>query len=149
MEDEVIEYRTGYKYQLAMDYSIKTTIKPKKLVDDDFIKMTKDGWLTIIKGYAWDGPSGPVVDRTENMRASLVHDALYQLMRHKRLTAKEHKDKADLLFKKLCKQDGVPGPVAHAYYVGLQLGGKPNTDPANRKKLHVAPDKSVEPDPFY
>lgn len=149
MEDERIEYRTGYKYQLASDYAIKTTIKPAKVVDDDFIKMPRDGWLTIVKGYAWGGPSGPVVDRPENMRASLVHDALYQLMRHRRLTAKAHKDKADRLFKKLCKQDGMPGSVAEAYYLGLKLGGKPNTRPENKKRVLKAPDKSVEPDSFY
>jgi len=149
MAEPFIEYRSGYKYQLATDYEIKTTIKPKKPVDDRFIKMTKDGLLTMIAGYAWDGPSGPVVDRPENMRASLVHDALYQLMRHRRLTAREYKDKADQLFKKLCREDGVPGAVAQAYYLGLQLGGKPNTDPSNKKRILVAPDKSVEPDPFY
>ena len=134
-----IEYRSGYKYQLASDYCIKINIKPKKDVDEKFIKLDKDGNLTIVEGYAWDGPSGPVVDTQENMRASLVHDALYQLMRHKYLTTKAHKDKADKLFKKICIEDGVPAVTAHIYYLGLKLGGKPSTDPKNDKEVQRAP----------
>jgi len=139
MADEFIEYRNGYKYQLASDYSIKTTIKPKQDVDTQFIKMDTDGSLTVKSGYAWDGPSGPVVDTEDNMRASLIHDALYQLMRHRKLTAKEHKEKADKLFKKICIQDGVPKETAHVYYLGLKIGGKPSTDPKNKKRIFEAP----------
>ncbi|MHC4178553.1 MAG: DUF1353 domain-containing protein [Planctomycetota bacterium] len=134
-----IRYRSGYKYQLAFDYSIDIGIKPKKDIDTKFIKLDTQGRLTIRAGYAWDGPSGPVIDRTENMRASLVHDALYQLMRNRKLTAKLHKDKADRLFKKICMKDGVPERIARAYYWGLKLGGKPSTDPKNKKKIHRAP----------
>ncbi len=139
MSKPFIEFRSGYKYQLASNYLIKINIKPNKEVDDKFIKLDKSGNLTVVAGYAWDGPSGPVVDTKENMRASLVHDALYQLMRHRRLTAKEHKDKADKLFKKICIEDGVLPATAHIYYIGLKMGGKPSTDPKNKKKVHIAP----------
>ncbi len=139
MSNPFIEYRSGYKYQLASDYIININIKPTKEVDGKYIKLDKTGHLVIVEGYAWDGPSGPVIDTKENMRASLVHDALYQLMRHRKLTAKQHKDKADKLFKKLCIEDGVPHATAHIYYLGLKLGGKPSTDPKNMKKVHRAP----------
>jgi len=115
------------------------SIKPRKDIDTDFIRLDKTGKLTIVAGYAWDGPSGPVVDRKENMRASLVHDALYQLMRNRKLTARRHKDKADKLFKKICIEDGVSKRTAYIFYLGLKLGGKPATDPKNRKKVHRAP----------
>ncbi len=134
-----IEYRSGYKYQLAIDYSIRISIKPKKYIQAKFIKLDTMGKLTTLEGYAWDGPSGPVIDKKENMRASLVHDALYQLMRHRKLTAKAHKDKADKLFKKICIEDGVSKRTARIYYLGLKLGGKPATDPKNKKKTHKAP----------
>ncbi|MCH7815284.1 MAG: DUF1353 domain-containing protein [Proteobacteria bacterium] len=139
MAKPFIKYRSGYKYQLASNYSIKTNIKPKKNVPGNFIKLDKAGKLTVMAGYAWDGPSGPVVDTKENLRASLVHDALYQLMRNRHLTAKQHKDKADRLFKKICIQDGVPKVTAQIYYLGLKLGGKPATDPKNKKKVRRAP----------
>jgi len=139
MTKPFIRFRSGYKYQLASDYSIKITIKPKKDVNGRFIKLDTKGNLTVVYGYAWDGPSGPVEDTPENMRASLVHDALYQLMRNRHLTAKQHKDKADKLFKKICIQDGVPRVTAQIYYLGLKLGGKPSTDPKNKKKVQRAP----------
>jgi len=138
MPNPFIEYRSGYKYQLASDYSIKTNIKPKKEVDKKFFKLDKKGNLTVVEGYAWDGPSGPI-DTKENLRASLVHDAFYQLMRHKHLKVKEHKDKADKLFKKMCIQDGVPPITAKIYYYALKLSGKPSTDPKNKKKVKRAP----------
>ena len=139
MSNPFIEYRSGYKYQLASDYPIKINIKPKKVVDEKFIKLDTDGNLTVVEGYAWDGPSGPVVDTKENMRASLVHDALYQLMRHKHISSRQTKDKADRLFKKICIEDGVPRTTAQIYYLGLKMGGKPATDPKNKKKVYRAP----------
>lgn len=139
METNGIAYRSGYKYQLAKTYTIGINIKPKKSIITNFIDLTMTGTLTIFDGYAWDGPSGPVIDTKENMRASLIHDALYQLMRYRKLTAKAHKIKADKLFRKICIEDGISRMTAHIYYLGLRLGGKPATDPKNKKKIHIAP----------
>ena len=84
---ECISYKKGYKYQLVEAYTVKISIRPKKSVasPSEFIVLTADGLLTINKGYAWDGPSGPALDTCNFMRGSLVHDALYQLMREKLL----------------------------------------------------------------
>jgi hypothetical protein len=139
MPKPYIRYRSGYKYQLATRYSLPITIKPKKDIKTEFIKLDTKGKLTIKRGYAWDGPSGPVVDTKENMRASLVHDALYQLMRQKELSAKAYKDKADKIFKNICIKDGVPKNIASTYYYGLKIGGVPATDPKNKKKIYKAP----------
>ena len=139
MSKSYIRYRSGYKYQLATRYSMTITIKPKKNIETEFIKLDRKGKLTIKKGYAWDGPSGPVVDTKKNMRASLVHDALYQLMRLEQLSSDNYKDKADKIFQKICIKDGVPKKIASAYYFGLKLGGDPATKPENKKKIHKAP----------
>jgi len=139
MDDKYIEYRSGYKYQLDKDYHIKTSIRPKKEIDTQFIALDKDGNLLVRSGYAWDGVSGPVIDTANNLRASLIHDALYQLMRKRKLTAKDYKDKADKLFQKICKKDGVPAPVARTYYAVLKALGKPFTDPKNEKEVKRAP----------
>jgi len=77
-----ITYKNGYKYQLYNNYKIKTTIYPKSNITTDFIDLDKNGTLTIKKGYAWDGASGIAIDTCNFMRGSLVHDALYQLMRN-------------------------------------------------------------------
>lgn len=139
MSKSFIKFRSGYKYQLASDFQIKITIKPKIDIDDKYIKIDKKGNMTIIAGYAWDGPSGPVPDTNENMRASLVHDALYQLMRHKYLKVRESRNKADKLFMKMCIEDGVPRRTAKFYYIGLKTFGKPNADPKKIKKIYKAP----------
>ena len=136
-----IKYRTGYKHQLAETYSLKISITPPKPIDTDFIKLDMSGVITIKSGYAWDGVSGPVIDTPENLRASLVHDSLYQLMRNRKLTPrKKYKNKADRLFRTLCKEDGVLGIVAQAYYEVLKRLGNPSTDPKNIKKILNAPN---------
>lgn len=135
----MIKYRKGYRYQLHEDYSVETDIIPVAAVNERFLKLSITGELTILAGYAWDGPSGPVIDTKENMRASLVHDAFYQLMRHGKIDREQYKDPADLLFKDICIEDGVKEAIAHVYYLGLKVGGAPNTEPAARKKIHTAP----------
>lgn len=140
MSGKRIEFRSGYKHQLAKDFRIKTGIRPSKPGKlKNYIKLDVNGSLLVKAGYAWDGTSGPVIDDEENLRASLVHDALYQLMREKRLLAKKHKDAADRLFQKMCVQDGVSKAEAKLYYTALKLFGSPATRPENRKKVRRAP----------
>lgn len=134
-----IKYRADYKYQLASDYSQSISIKPKTNIDTDFISLNVNGNLLIKKGDAWDGPSGPVIDTDENMRASLVHDALYQLMRNKFLVTRTHRKAADQLFKDICKDDGVSNLRASVYYKALRKFGKPSASPQNKKKYIVHP----------
>ncbi len=105
-ERECIAYKDGYKYQLKEDYVIDIRIRPDSPIDTDYLFLTLEGQLTIKKGYAWDGPSGPTIDTLNFMRGSLVHDALYQLMRARHLDTERHKDSADRLLKKICKTMG-------------------------------------------
>lgn len=138
MAKSYIEYRSGYKHQLADDYKISINIKPKADIDTQFIVLDQQGSLTVKSGYAWDGTSG-IRDTDRNLRASLVHDALYQLMRRKKLTISASKDKADRLFQKMCVEDGVPKTVAKVYYYTLKNLGKPSADPKNAKEIRRAP----------
>ena len=134
-----IRYRGDYKYQLAEGYEINISIKPKIDIKTDFIDLDISGNLKVKKGYAWDGPSGPVIDTKENLRASLVHDALYQLMRHRKLITRTHRKAADQIFKDLCKQDGVSNFRASVYYKALRKFGKPAASPENKKIIRRAP----------
>ncbi|MDX8385364.1 MAG: DUF1353 domain-containing protein [Gallionella sp.] len=137
--EEYIRYRSDYKYQLANSYKINIPIKPHTDIEIKFIALDTNGNLLIKKDYAWDGPSGPVIDTEENMRASLVHDALYQLMRYNKLISRTHRKTADQLFKDICKADGVSNFWASAYYKALRKFGKPAASPQNKKKIHRAP----------
>lgn len=77
----MIYYRAGYKYQLAADYAVLTPFHLVSPVETEWLRLSEAGWLLIRQGYAWDGPSGPTLDTASAMRGSLIHDALYQLIR--------------------------------------------------------------------
>ncbi len=136
---ECIAYGAGYKYQLKQSYSIQIEIKPKAAVGTEYLSLTLDGLLTVKKGYAWDGPSGPAIDTLNFMRGSLVHDALYQLMRERFLDHDACREPADRLLQGICKEDGMSTIRAWGVYHGVRLGGGPAADPANDKPLVRAP----------
>lgn len=101
-----IKYRKGYKYQLAEDFSVQASIYSGETITTEYIRLSKNGVLVIKSGYAWDGPSGPAVDTKSFMRASLAHDALYQLMRVGTLSRIWRVSADDLLYE-LCIKDGM------------------------------------------
>lgn len=123
-----------YKYQLAQDYVDEIDIYPENYVNSKFIKLTKSGKLTIKKGYAWDGPSGPTIDTPTFMRGSLVHDALYQLMREKHLDHKTDRKPADQLLREICIADGMSRKRANYVYEGLQLARGKSAKPRSKPK---------------
>ncbi len=134
-----IRYRADYKYQLAEDYEMNIAIRPIADIVTRFIELNTAGKLTVKNGYAWDGPSGPVVDTDENLRASVVHDALYQLMRNRLLSDRVHRKTADELFRDICKADGVSSFTANVYYKALRRFGKPAASPQNKRVVMRAP----------
>jgi len=137
--DKQIKYRAGYKYQLAENYVIDLNIKIDVPIDTEYINLTTSGILTIKEGYAWDGASGPTWDDKSNMRGSLVHDALYQLLREKRLPLNYRQVADDILFQ-LCKEDGMSTFRATIWrtMVGSFAGGA--ALPQNDKEILTAPN---------
>ena len=119
-----MKYRKGYKYQLVEKYTAAVSgfLRGTDIRANSHIWIDADR-LVMGEGYAWDGPSGPVRDRRKLMRASLVHDALYQLIREGLLPTSA-RDKADRLFQAMCVDDGVSRPVAWAYYKALRVFGR-------------------------
>lgn len=68
------------------------------------LSLDADGWLTIEPGYKWDGASFIVIDRKANMRAGLLHDALYQLLRSG-LLGQQYREPADALYRAMYLDD--------------------------------------------
>jgi len=138
---ECISYKKGYKYQLVEAYSVEIPITPEADISSpsEFITLTTNGLLTMEKGYAWDGPSGPTIDSRNFMRGSLVHDALYQLMREELLDNVATRGPADRLLQKICKEDGMSSIRAWWVYKGLRIGGDPASDPDNKRPVTKAP----------
>ena len=136
---EQIFYKGGYKYQLAEVYKVQTTIKPAVAISTPFIRLDLAGVLTILKGYAWDGPSGPTVDTKSFMRGSLVHDALYELMRKGFLDPLTHRITADKLLRQMCKEDGMYSVRAWWVYHSVRKFGYKSASKENKKKIIKAP----------
>lgn len=136
-----IKYKEGYKYQLVEDYEHQTSIFPQKdlVSPSGFIKLKRNGLLWIKSGYAWDGPSGPTIDTKNFMRGSLVHDALYQLMREKLLDHEMFRELADAELKKTCLEDGMWKIRAMWVYEGVHFCGDPSADPDNDRPVITAP----------
>ena len=132
-----IKYRKGYKYQLAEDFNIHTSITGYN-VRCEFIRLTADGVLTIKKGYASDGPSGPTIDTLNFMRGSFVHDALYQLIRAG-LIPGGCKDIADSMLYVLCLEDGMNAVRAYFVYRAVRWKGADALYPSSDNQIIVAP----------
>lgn len=129
-------YKHGnYKYRLTRDTVQQTNIFGQNIITD-FIELYEDGRLLIKKGYAWDGCSGPTIDTKKNMRAGLVHDALYQLIRLGHLPASDKK-KIDILFRDILKEDGFY--ASGLYYAGVSLFGGFAIKPKEEPKEESAP----------
>lgn len=134
----MIEYVDGYKYQLYGDYSISTAVIPDAAINEKFIALSAVGILTIKEGYAWDGPSGPAIHTKNFMRGSLVHDALYQLMRENLISESKWRTTADRLLQSICIQSGMSRFRAWYVYQAVRLFGAPSANPSNEKPIQRA-----------
>lgn len=134
-----VVYKAGYKYQLQEPYQLGLDLRPPAPVRTDWIDFDADGTLTLRKGYAWDGPSGPTVDTPAFMRGSLVHDALYQLMREGHLDPAAFRAPADDLLRALCREDGMSAPRAWWVHLGVRWFADPAADPAQDRPARRAP----------
>lgn len=134
----MIRYRDGYQYQLAESYQMPVNIHPPEDIVTEWVLLNGEGLLSILRGYAWDGPSGPMPDTPDAMRGSLAHDALYQLMREGHLDAR-YRDVADKLLREICIEDGMSHPMAELAYQAVHLFGDPYADPASDKPVIEAP----------
>ena len=112
---------THYKYELLDEYTIATPLRGY-VVDTQFLRLRADGVLIMHSGYRWDGASGPAIDTDTFMRGSLVHDALYQLIRLGRVSLDE-RPAADRLLYDIVREDGMWSIRAAWVYAGVRLFG--------------------------
>ena len=137
--DDKISYQSGYKYQLYASYTHGLQIiPPDGTVKLPFITWHEDGYLIIQSGYAWDGPSGPTWDTDTFMRGSLVHDAMYQLMRMGEMS-NIYREEADKLLRDICIEDGMWRFRANYVYRAVRRCGKKYTEEAGLKETKTAP----------
>jgi hypothetical protein len=137
VETKSIKFKSGYKYQLVESYSVMTPLRPVMDIAVPFIRLLKTGLLEIDAGYAWDGPSGPTIDTGTFMRGSLVHDALYQLIRMELLSMSK-RAVADQMLHDICVEDGMC--KVRAWYVLKAMAfTKSAASPKNIKPVLTTP----------
>jgi hypothetical protein len=134
----MIEYKDGFRYQLHSTYSIRLPwLAGQPDYHAEFLAVQGD-LLTIDAGYAWDGPSGPTWDSKNSMRASLVHDALYQLMRIGVLP-EDCRAAADDVLYNLCVEDGMFKWRAWAWWKGVRWGAGAAAKKGTEREIIIAP----------
>ena len=118
------EYK--YKFKVEENFSIEL---PFKIPDFEHpYASSKDGILSVKKGYAWDGASGPIINTRDTLVASLVHDVLYQAMRLNLIkSSKENRKIADKNFFEILKMHGVNSIRRKVWYFAVRLFGKKST----------------------
>ena len=137
----------GYKYRVR-NFERVELLNSYPTIVHNYFSIDDFGSLNIAHDYMWDGPSGPTIDDQTNMRASLVHDVLYQAMREDLISRELYRKAADQELRRLMIKDGLawlgdPKTVikdtplnrawvrtrAQAYYVAVRLFGKKSSMP--------------------
>jgi len=124
-----------YKYQLVKPYVHDVGVIGFE-VDTDYLRLEEDGTLELKNTYAWDGPSGPTRHTLDFMRGSLVHDATYQLIRME-VVPLSHKDHADRLLQRICREDGMWWFRAWYVYLAVRWFGHSSARPGTQEPAEI------------
>ena len=134
-----VRYRAGYKYQTAEDYVAKLPAEFHPYATRTrWLILELGGLLLIREGYAWDGASGPAIDTKSAIVGSLVHDALYQLIRLGRLPD-DLRGAADEVYKNLCLEGGMWAARSWWHFKGVRWFGGNSAEPDAEKPVLTAP----------
>ena len=125
-----------YKYRVEEFAEFRIPIRGVE-TETAYLQLDQEGWLRIKRGYVWDGPSGPTWDTLNFMRGSLIHDALYQLMRMELLPA-DYRQMADEVLYEVCRGDGMSR--FRAWYVlrGVRRGAGFAAKPGTQRRLRTS-----------
>lgn len=152
LSDKSLYFKEGYKYWVNRPYHIEIDIHPIKQlyisfktvdielkdVEIPMVSLDPSGLLIIYPSYVWDGASGPTIDTLNSMRGSLIHDALYQLIRLGLIEYK-YKDYADKLLHDLCTEDGMWSFRADYWQWSVSNFGSGSCRPSAEHLESVAP----------
>lgn len=130
-----LKYRKIYKYVTYEDQMFETLVKTNHTfvipinadIDDEdkpdpWVVLYPNGDLWIKAGYSWNGASGPTIDTEDSMTGSLIHDALYQLMKEGLLRTFFRKT-ADKTFRSWCRHDGMGRFRSNIWYWAVRIFG--------------------------
>jgi len=131
-------YQKGYKSYLAATYKDKVKVYAKRRIRAEYGTLDENGNIEIFRGFPWDGCSGPTIATKTTVRAGLVHDFLYRLIRHG-LLEPIWREAADREFKRILLEDGCNRVRAWYFHRSVVAFGASAIDPKNRTKVLTAP----------
>lgn len=134
----MIRYTSGYKYQLAEDYTVKTPVTGCRVVNDYFT-LDPDGTMTAFRGYAWDGASGPTLDTKSSIVPSMVHDVFCQCMRAGWVSYDQWQDTINDFFRQQCIECGMWPWRAAIWHAGVEFGDAGNPRQGPDRQVLTAP----------
>lgn len=142
-----MKYKSGYKYILSEDIHILSPYRTESFTNGQmnlinscggYVDIMGNGMMTVRKGYAWDGPSGPAIDIKSFMRGSLFHDVSYQLIREGSLKI-DQKPVADEWLVFICDEDGMSKIIQYVVEFILSEFGIYAIDPKHGPRTIEAP----------
>ena len=110
-------YRLDHEVRVQLTYIIGFDVG-----EADWFWLSREGLLTVSKGFKWDGPSGPTYDTPNSMRASLAHDVLYILIMEGHIPMHMRKQ-ADQELRRIALEDGMHPFRAWYWYRSLRMFG--------------------------
>ena len=122
-----------YKERRKYDYNLHSTECYRTYIRGHsgkcgMVSIDDSGILLIKKGYAWDGCSGPTIDTKTTMKAGLIHDALYQLIREGILPM-SYRERADEILREVMIAEGASKFRAWYYYKAVRKFGRKSALP--------------------
>lgn len=118
-----MKYKSGYRYKLDEVYVHELSFNAFDAKQIGAWVSLVDSRLVISNGYAWDGASSGLPWTPKKwIRPSLVHDALYQLIREGQLPMERRED-ADMVFYQLMRENQVNVIVAFTAYLAVRVFG--------------------------
>jgi hypothetical protein len=116
---------TGYKYMLEKAFIFRLPKDCRKFGPSSphrFIRVDAAGWVTVYKGYGWNGASGPTFDSKSTMVPCLMHDVCYDLIANGCLP-RSCREPIDQKMRRDLVAWGMNRVRAWYWYWGVRIGG--------------------------
>ena len=138
-ENHGVSYEKIWRYKLKAEFALDfrqefdLALNSNAEHHNEFFTL-ESASLTAKAGYAWDGASGPVFQTKNSVRATLVHDIMYQAMAsNDELRTRKNRKIADRLFLLILKADGMSAPRRQIWYRAVRMFGGKRTKTENRE----------------
>jgi len=112
-----------YPYQLTQryEYQLPVSWPPIEMtIVTPYVTLTLTHMLVLQKGYSWNG-ANVVPDGTKILRASVIHDALCQLIGMGKLPKSPYRKLADQTLYHICRMDGMSWIAATTMYYAVRF----------------------------